>query len=100
MRPSSYLKKGWCRGAFARTEEGQPCSVMSDNAVAWCAEGAIAAAYEFQGIHYHEMDQMFFHLGQKIGGKILVWNDLPEQTRHHVIATMEAVELEVLGAAK
>lgn len=45
MKAHEFLSQGICRGQYAVDAQGHVCSSRSPNAVAWCLEGAIRAAY-------------------------------------------------------
>jgi hypothetical protein len=45
MKPSDYIKKGWCQGANAKDFNGWECGPLDDEAVSWCALGSLWAAY-------------------------------------------------------
>ena len=44
IRARGFIERGWCQGANAKDKNGQPVSIWSDQAVAWCAAGALFAA--------------------------------------------------------
>ena len=39
-----YIETGWCRFSTARGADNAPCAPTSDDAVCWCASGAIHVA--------------------------------------------------------
>ncbi len=39
-----YIRKGWCRGWFARTKEGYIVNELNSRACKWCAAGALSRA--------------------------------------------------------
>lgn len=41
---ATYIERGWTQGAGARDGLGEPCRSISEDAVEWCADGAIAIA--------------------------------------------------------
>lgn len=44
IRARGFLERGWCQGAAARNAEGESVSALSEDAVAWCAVGAMEVA--------------------------------------------------------
>lgn len=45
MKPSDYIRKGWCRLACSVFSDGRKCLPWDPDASAWCIAGAIRAAY-------------------------------------------------------
>ena len=41
---AGYVERGWTTGAAARREDAFPCSAIDEEAVSWCATGALYAA--------------------------------------------------------
>jgi hypothetical protein len=44
IRARGFLERGWCRGVFALDAHGRQVAETSDQAVAWCAIGALLAS--------------------------------------------------------
>ncbi len=42
----SYVLRGWCKYTWARDKNNKPISVFSDDAVSFCAAGAMLRAME------------------------------------------------------
>jgi hypothetical protein len=85
MKPSDYIRKGWCQRAFARDARGNRTSPGSQFAVAWCAAGALMANGEM-GRSYTEA--RFFDEAS-LGMPLAAWNDAPGRTQGEVIALLE-----------
>lgn len=76
-RARALVKRGWCQGHFAETADGRPCGRKADNAVKWCAFGAILAAGG--GAAPGALRQV---LPER---SITSWNDTVGRTRAHVL---------------
>ena len=44
VRARGFIERGWCREAIATDRFGDITQATSEDAVAWCAEGALVAA--------------------------------------------------------
>ena len=104
MRPSDYLKKGWCQHAYARAESG--CALPADDkgAVVWCVRGALFRAYEDDTISLNEHRDLVHALREPMRKRkeffmLSEWNDDPRTTQEQVIERMLEAEAEVLDAA-
>ncbi|MGH3087742.1 MAG: DUF6197 family protein [Rubrobacteraceae bacterium] len=90
MKPSDYVRKGWCRGTFAMDVEGRQAPIQSPRAVAWCISGAVRkAAREDHTI----MEKWFTLIESKIGRYMLHWNDDPVRRKEEVVALLMSVGL-------
>ena len=88
MKPSDYLKKGWCRGSMARDKGGKAVSPNSDKAVAWCLWGSLYAEVYLQGSAIQEA--MF-----QCPADMMEFNDAPGRTQHECVEVMMKAETEV-----
>ena len=86
MKPSDYLKRGWCQGTMARCC-GTDCLPTKD-ADEWCLMGAIRAS----GVNLVDYELKLFDL---IENTAVDWNDNPSRTQDEVIALAEKVEKEL-----
>ena len=105
MRPSELLRTyGFCRGTEAINADGSPVPHWDENAIAFCALGALARS-EFDGtIDDFEFDVIRTYLQDKAfemnGGRrtlVSMWNDASDADT--VIAAFEEVERKVLDEA-
>lgn len=78
IRARSYMERGWCRNALARDANGNGVSPVSEQAVAWCASGAlIAAGMPDDG--FYRSHPAFLRLKNAIDGQpIVVFNNRQE----------------------
>lgn len=82
--PVEALEAGWCRGAYARNEQGEAVSAKDPAAVEWCLFGAGHKAYgEDTWGHEIWLDALEELLGVDVADG---WNDAPERTKDEVIA--------------
>jgi len=86
MKPSDYIRRGWCQGAIAEDASGQwlvtPASLY---AVKWCIIGALRVCNTTQ--------EDLIRVGEYLGDHPGKWNDTPGRTQEEVIAALEAVGL-------
>lgn len=76
------------------------CNTYSKEACAWCAIGAIDAAYETLGTSCSAFATARDALRQAIGGFYIVpWNDAPERTPEEVEAAMLKAAAKLRGEA-
>jgi hypothetical protein len=89
MKPSDYLKKGWCQGVLAKDAKGRNAGLFHSPPVAWCITGAMNASFK-------ELSKRarFYKLCQKLINYDVVstWNDTTGRTQAEVIALAEEVE--------
>ena len=88
MKPSDYLKKGWCQRATARNTRGQSVDVRSGKAVAWCLWGALHVERNPQA--YALRKAIFRRVGD-----LFDFNDAPERTQAECVVVMMEAEKEV-----
>lgn len=90
MKPSELIRKGWCKGYYARTCNMFEVSPCSNLARTWCAYGAIQRVYKSRSCKSYEM--YCDMLTKEIGGySIEYWNDFQKNSAP-IIAAMERVE--------
>jgi hypothetical protein len=100
MRVSEVLRKakalverGWCQAADALNRAGDNCECSAEDAVPWCAYGAIRRVHENTG----EADRSVLALVAAIPGvgedfplervtSLTRWNDTPGRTKGEVLA--------------
>lgn len=98
------LAQGWCQGAPARLECGNPCWPEHEAATQWCVLGAIMATLDTipetaknPQLRYNVRAQCVTRLaralgirGRNRGGQIARWNDAPDRTQVEVLAMLDA----------
>lgn len=90
MKPSDYIKKGWCRKNLAIDADGRAVLTSDLSAVAWCLSGAVCAASKFD---YKTMKRWFGLIESKMDEAIPKWNDRRGRTKEQVIALLKSVNL-------
>jgi len=94
MKPSDFLKLGWCQGYYSLDIEGRGVHEKSPQAVSWCLTGAFMAAD-------YDTDKAFALLTKEISSPAFEdWNDMPERTQAEVVALAERVERRLLGVGE
>ena len=89
MKPSDYIRKGWCQRHFALDDHKNPCNSGSRLACAWCLQGAINAAYPYDE---PTRERIMARLQVAIGRFwLLAWNDEPTRTQQEVIQLLESI---------
>ena len=98
MKPSEYIRRGYCKGSFAKDHREQACDSRDVSAFSWCPAGAIGASYR------DDMEQAMGTLNRcykaLVQRKIIPdkadslqeWSDLPETTAAEVIELLETIE--------
>lgn len=90
MKPSDYLKKGWCQLAPARDAEGRNVLATGNEPVAWCISEAIWKAFgpdECTRSAFHSLcEEVIDH------GYLTCWNDQRGRTQAEVVALAEEIE--------
>lgn len=76
----------WCKGAFARDEEGRPVNSGDEDACCWCIAGACLAVYgPDEGIdRLDDIERVLREEG--IHSDIAVWHDNRRRTHAEVLA--------------
>lgn len=90
MKPSEYVRKGWCQRVAAVDKLGLPCYPTSRMAHAWCAIGAIEAAYPNDNKKFADTTEKLY-LKLKGLDSIGEWNDAPTRTQAQVVALLESI---------
>jgi hypothetical protein len=97
-KPSEYIRRGYCKGSFAKDHREQACDSRDVSAFSWCPAGAIGASYR------DDMEQAMGTLNRcykaLVQRKIIPdkadslqeWSDLPETTAAEVIELLETIE--------
>lgn len=89
MKPSKYIRKGWCQGVSARDNRGHSCSPISTSATQWCLIGALNAAYPE---HNKYREKIVSKLILRITHlRFAEWNDNPKRTQAEVVAVLQAI---------
>lgn len=93
MKPSDYIRKGWCQNQQAVDNKGMPVEGYDKDAVAWCAFGAIVAAYPEDALARENVVTRLYDYISQTDNSITVasWNDKPTRSQREVIATLEAI---------
>ena len=97
MRPSDYLKRGWCRVHKAVDVDGVRVDPTSPDAVQWCMLGSLSAAYPAGVTDWWDL---YDHICQRFvsGGFVSTFNDAAGRTQQECIDAMMAAEKEVFDA--
>lgn len=74
MKAYEFIEKGFCRNMFAIDLEGRRVPAKSQRAVAWCAMGAIDAAYNGE-ITENKWDLLLESLKENNATCIVRWSD-------------------------
>lgn len=90
MRPSDFIKKGWCQHTNAKREDNTICAPYNPMASYWCLIGAIMAAYSMNSDKRRQVINKLTD-GDAPGKSIALWNDAPERTQAEVIARLQAI---------
>ena len=89
MKPSEYVRKGWCQVVSSRDTDGRPCNPDDPNAAQWCLVGAVKAAYPEDTKHrYNVCTKLQTALGKL---QFARWNDNLNRTQAEVIALLESI---------
>ena len=89
MKPSEYIKKGWCQGQLAKDAYGIGTEPNYTSATRWCLYGAILAAYNEEILKRVDIiDKLYEKLPVD---SMALWNDAPKRTREEVIKLLESV---------
>lgn len=79
--------KGWTQDCYARNKKGHAVVVQTDEAICYCASGAMLAA----GCD----ENAFLAVQNKLGLPIPKWNDYRSQTKEEVIGTLREIALQL-----
>ena len=94
MKPSDYIRKGWCQGYMARDSNGAPCDPAWQEATYWCLWGALYKAYGEEKIDTREkvVTKLYDQLQCKEHWSSLgTWNDNTSRTQQDVIALLKSI---------
>jgi hypothetical protein len=78
------IKRGFCKGGYAKNEHGRVCLTWEDEASAWCAMGALGPEMAASAIAALQ-DAM----PRESHGHLVRWSDDPDRTQADVIALYE-----------
>ena len=97
MKPSEILfaaadkiepKGAWTQGSFARNSRGIMADPLSEDAICWCASGAIISA-NGKDDHVAFLAKRAFE-NSVIKSHIYDWNDDPERTQSQVVSALRS----------
>jgi len=95
IRPSDYLKQGWCQAAYAKDIGGQEIDTHSSLAVSWCFAGAISRAFHFQ--EQDDINDYIYKAEEHTGGNISAWNDFSNRAQQEVVDMALQIETALWG---
>lgn len=75
----------WTQGWFARNAGGSDTGTNDEDAVCWCAFGAVERACQSK---WSKLSTATNLLGGLVGGMISDWNDAPERTQAEVVSKL------------
>lgn len=96
MKPSDYLKIGWCREARARAKDNRVVRPSDPDACSWCLVGVLEVLPLMMAQRFYATIREILDL--KRGQPLIAWNDMlrRDQTvakKHHEVITL-ALEAE------
>lgn len=87
MKPSDYIKKGYCQIDVAQDANGNHVHPDSPKARKWCLFGAFhKSRTSMEGVEWQSV-------WAQVGGPPIDWSDTPGRTQAEVIAALEACGL-------
>jgi len=86
MKPSDYIRKGWCQGATALDAGGVIVSASDPLACRWCASGSVIAAFG----ESVKAGNVVWNLTSYLVQSVPAWNDNKDRTQDEVIDVLEA----------
>lgn len=97
MKPSEYIRKGWCQGTPARDRNGNTVAFNDEQAVAWCLLGALFRAAHDNHTCDGQTDfskwvaAVMCYYGPKCNFQKFSpqWNDDPKRTQADVLAFLQ-----------
>lgn len=102
MLPSEYIKKGFCKDAYARNASGEEVDPAHITATQWSLNGAILASIAplTSGgrwlLYIEKLGERLYprYVGYE-GRAMKAWNDAPERTQDEVITLLEEIEKDI-----
>lgn len=86
-----YIKKGWCRGAFAKNKYGVNVAVSDDTAKYWCLDGAIQRAAMDLGSYNSSNALLTLHSTDKSIESVWGYNDRQENSDNIIKVLRKAI---------
>jgi hypothetical protein len=81
------IERGWCQGVWAKNAKGQETSVRGEDAVCWCAMGAVVASSTTSTLHTEAAVR--FYLAEAVGKDVQVFNDTPNRKKEEVLVMFD-----------
>lgn len=94
MKPSDFIKKGWCQKVSARNSQGLPCNPTDIDATEWCLVGAVFAAFPTDMHKRIEVwEQLRATLEAQGAAPVFCsnWNDVEERKQEEVVSLLESI---------
>jgi hypothetical protein len=91
MDARGFIETGWCRNTQARAADGSAVEPDSDEAVSWCAYGALVRAGLRNGDMYHSAVLRF---KKAAGGLVATFNNAQKTVDPVLDAFDRAISLE------
>ena len=94
----ALVSEGWCRGADARSSDGEAVDPWDERAVAWSLLGAIVAVLEREANEWGEMPleelaSALYAIADVVDvDSLAAWNDAPGRTQAEVAGVLAAAE--------
>lgn len=90
LKPSEFIRRGWCRGVYAKDQKGKSCDPISSYAIAWCLYGACDAAFPIDSTMRFELEMAVEALCERNFSCLPPqWNDEYGQSQREVVAFLE-----------
>jgi len=98
VRARELVAYGWCQGADAHDQDGEPVPPWSEKARQWSLLGALVAAVDLPSepgsLTLGPLRRALGALADIIEEPLLAaWNDDPRRTQEEVVRTLEAAQL-------
>lgn len=98
MKPSDYVRKGWCQCAAATDYLGHPTTIDANDAARWCISGAIHIAYRHNPVlaqkTIYEATRALQANARELNEGIQTlqrWNDSRDRTKDEVLALLRSI---------
>ena len=89
MLPSKYIEQGWCKFFLAADSDGKIVNAHSNDAVKWCALGAVSRFAQND-------NQLYYQYITELNNVVMMpghhYNDSPHRTQEEVISALKEVE--------